>query len=77
MISLGPAAALMAVSPLAVQYRRNWSRTTDGDHYVNTNSNAGADDQFPAILEVLEGGERAVERWPAAPEKEPEPAGAR
>ena len=22
-------------SPLAVQYRRNWSRTTDGDHYVN------------------------------------------
>ena len=30
-----------------------------------------------AILEVLEGGERAVERWPAAPEKDPEPAGAR
>jgi exo beta-1,2-glucooligosaccharide sophorohydrolase (non-reducing end) len=22
-------------SPLHVQYRRNWSRTTDGDHYVN------------------------------------------
>jgi hypothetical protein len=30
-----------------------------------------------AILEVLEGVERAVERSPGAPEKEPEPAGAR
>lgn len=28
-------------SPLAVQYRRNWSRTTQGDHYVNGNSYYG------------------------------------
>jgi hypothetical protein len=28
-------------SELAVRYRRNWSRTTDGDHYVNGNSYYG------------------------------------
>jgi exo beta-1,2-glucooligosaccharide sophorohydrolase (non-reducing end) len=28
-------------SDLAVRYRRNWSRTTDGDHYVNGNTYYG------------------------------------
>src|SRR5262249_48913234 len=28
-------------SESAVQYRRNWSRTTDGDHYTNGNSYYG------------------------------------
>lgn len=39
-------------SPLAMQYRRNWTRTTDGDHYVNGKSYDGVrlDVGIPAEL---------------------------
>ncbi len=39
-------------SPLHVQYRQNWSRTTDGDHYVNGKSYYGVtlDVGIPAEL---------------------------